>query len=31
MNAAGADGGEDCELYGGEYPDVDIDQLNQQN
>jgi len=28
MNPAGADASEDCEIYGGEYPDVDIDQLN---
>ena len=28
--AAAADGAEDCEIYGGEYPEVDIDLQNQQ-
>jgi len=28
VNPAG-EGGEDCEIYGGEYPEVNIDQINQ--
>ena len=30
IGAPAADGAEDCEVYGGEYPEVDIDQINQQ-
>ena len=29
-NSNATEGAEDCEIYGGEYPDVDIDLQNQQ-
>ena len=29
-NQAATEGAEDCEIYGGEYPDIDIDLQNQQ-
>ena len=28
-NQAATEGAEDCEIYGGEYPDIDIDLQNQ--
>ena len=31
VGPAAANDAEDCEIFGGEFPDVDIDTQNQQN